>query len=102
MRCTTLRVGSEFHKESISVAVFDGSQSQGPPVVTIPNEPTQLRKLGVGVTMQASPVSAARPNFDGMKAPAANMPPNRLSSTGCASTDNSRSRWRLRPTPRLE
>jgi transposase len=35
----------DVHKETISVAVFEDRRSDGRPVVTIPNEPTQIRKL---------------------------------------------------------
>jgi transposase len=45
MKSMTLWVGLDVHKESISVAVFDDGRAQQGPVVTIPNEPTQIRKL---------------------------------------------------------
>jgi len=45
MKSITLWVGLDVHKESISVAVFEGTQTQGRPVVTVPNEPGQIRKL---------------------------------------------------------
>jgi transposase len=45
MKATTLWVGLDVHKETISVAVFGDAQSGGRPVVTIPNEPTQIRRL---------------------------------------------------------
>jgi transposase len=35
----------DVHKESISVAVFDGTRSQGRPTVAIPNDAMQIRKL---------------------------------------------------------
>jgi transposase len=35
----------DVHKDSISVAAFEDSRLPGRPVVTIPNEPTQIRKL---------------------------------------------------------
>lgn len=44
MKSTTLWVGLDVHKESISVAVLDDARA-GRPVVTITNEPTQIRKL---------------------------------------------------------
>jgi transposase len=44
MKSTTLWVGLDVHKESISVAVVDDARA-GRPVVTITNEPTQIRKL---------------------------------------------------------
>ena len=45
MKSTPLWVGLDVHKESISVAVFEDRHSTGRTVVTIPNEPTQIRKL---------------------------------------------------------
>jgi transposase len=45
MKPTTLWVGLDVHKESISVAVFEDARTQGRPVVTIANEPTQIRKV---------------------------------------------------------
>ena len=36
MKSTTLWVGLDVHKESISVAVFEDARTQGRPVVTIP------------------------------------------------------------------
>jgi transposase len=44
MKATTLWVGLDVHKESISVAVFQGTGA-GRPVVTIPNGPMQIRRL---------------------------------------------------------
>jgi len=45
MKPTTIWVGLDVHKESIAVAVLGGSGPQDRPVVTVPNEPTQIRKL---------------------------------------------------------
>jgi len=45
MKRTTLWVGLDVHKESISVAVFEGARAQGRPAVTVPNEPIHIRKL---------------------------------------------------------
>lgn len=45
MKSTTIWVGLDVHKDSISVAAFEDSRLPGRPVVTIPNEPTQIRKL---------------------------------------------------------
>jgi transposase len=42
---TTLWVGLDVHKESISVGVLEGTRSEGRPVVTIANEPMQIRRL---------------------------------------------------------
>lgn len=44
MKSTTLWVGLDVHKESISVAVVDDARA-GRPVVTITNEPTRIRKV---------------------------------------------------------
>jgi transposase len=35
----------DVHKESICVAVFEGTRSEGRPVITIANEPAQIRRL---------------------------------------------------------
>ncbi len=45
MKATTLWVGLDVHKESITVAVFEDARTEGRPVVTLPNEPTAIRKL---------------------------------------------------------
>lgn len=45
MKSTTLWVGLDVHKDSVSVAVFEDGRAQQRPAVTIPNEPTQIRKL---------------------------------------------------------
>ena len=45
MKPTTIWVGLDVHKESISVAVLEGDRAQARPIVTIPNEPMQIRKL---------------------------------------------------------
>lgn len=44
MKSTTLWVGLDVHKDSISVSVLDG-RSTARPTVTVPNEPPQIRKL---------------------------------------------------------
>jgi transposase len=44
MKSTTIWVGLDVHKETISVAVLDGRRT-GRPTVTVPNEPAQLRRL---------------------------------------------------------
>lgn len=45
MNTTTLFVGLDVHKESISVCVLEGTQKEARPVVTIPNEPGQIRRV---------------------------------------------------------
>ncbi len=44
MKPTTIWVGLDVHKESISVAVLDG-RSEVRPTVAVPNEPAQIRKI---------------------------------------------------------
>jgi transposase len=45
MKTTAIWVGLDVHKETISVAVLDGKGRDCRPVVTVANEPAQLRKL---------------------------------------------------------
>ncbi len=45
MKTTTIWVGLDVHKDTISVAVFEGTSSEGRPVVSIPNQPAHIRKV---------------------------------------------------------
>jgi transposase len=45
MKSTTLFVGMDVHKESISLSVLEGSQRDARPTVTVPNAASELKRL---------------------------------------------------------
>jgi len=45
MKATTIWVGVDVHKESLTVSVFEDRCAQGRPVKTLPNDPKLVRKL---------------------------------------------------------